>query len=716
MYENYSKLVDTAYNLHISGRFDDALALYKKLISLNPDDINVLNLYAQLNASIKNYDLALEIFNKLYERTNLDEILISTAKVYFFKGEYQDVIKTLKKLKENNADSVRLYAVTYQKTGNNERAIANYKALADNNAADFSDLYNLAYILDLSLNSEEAEKYALKAVGLNPEDTDINKLLAHLYQKKNDENNELIYLLNLSKLISDTEILYRIGVIYFHSGNDKSAVDYFNQILNIEPDNRRALLYIAIVYKNYDKKKSLEIFERIYRLDNNDESVLFNLSTISSAILDFENALNWALKYCDVCDDKSFGYNLAADSYMELYNYDKAEEYYKKSYDLNKDNDYTKIQLAYIYSFTDRTAEAYKMFDLVQDRAKAGDDLTIIKLRNKQIEDVREGFYSYNAKAPDNEFIERKARNMFYKLNVQEKYGINENLFVLYRSQFDTKKEDRFNQYLSCGWKNQDITDKKLLIYSMHGFGDLFMFSRYIYKVLEKTQNIILKVPKSCLDLYKYNFPYLKVLDNNIFIPDSEYDFATPYMTLLYPLNESLKDIPYSKGYLKVSDKKIEQMSKYDFLDTSKKKIGIFWQGNPSIFKNRSIKLKYLKPLFDIKNTQIYSFQISTVDIESDKLKPQLPLIDLSPYIKSFEDTAAFLKNIDILVTIDTSIANLAGALGIKTYLMLPYLTEWRWFYDTDRTPWYDSVKIFKQKTPGNWDEVVFRIKNEIEI
>ncbi len=716
MEDNYSKLADIAYNLHISGKFDDAAAIYKKLLSLNPEDINVLNLYAQLNVSLKNYDLALDIFDKVYEKTNSDAILINIAKIYFFKSDYEKVISELKKLKENNADSVKLYAITYQKAGNKERAIINYKALADNNAADFSDLYNLAYLSGLSGNKEDEEKYALEAYKHNPDDIDINKLLANIYQQKNDENNELKYLLNLSKTVKNTEILYRIGVIYSHLNNDGSAIDYFNQILNIEPNNTRALLYIGLIYKNHDKMKAVEIFEKLYNLDNNNENVLFNLATVSSDILDFEKALFWAKKYSAVCEDKALGYNLTADYYMELYKYDLAEEYYLKSYNINKNNDYTKIQLAYIYSFTNRNEEAYKMYNSVNDKSDIEEDLTLMKLRNKELEDVREGFYNWNAKLPTDKSVEKKAKAMFYKLNVKEKFGINENFFTAFRANIDTKVKERIGHYLSRAWKNQDITGKSLLIYSLHGYGDMFMFSRYIKTVYEKTSRIILQVPKSCYELYKFNFPNLKIIDGESTVPDDEYDYAVPYMTLIYCLNASLKNIPYSGGYLSVSDKRIKEISNMNYMNTNKKKIGIFWQGNPSVFKNRSIKLKYLKPLFDIENIQIYSFQISTVDSESDELKSQLPLIDLSSDIKSFEDTAAFLKNIDILVTIDTSIANLSGALGVKTFLMLPYLTEWRWFNDTDKTPWYDSVKIFKQKIPGDWAEVVSRIKNEIEI
>ena len=91
-------------------------------------------------------------------------------------------------------------------------------------------------------------------------------------------------------------------------------------------------------------------------------------------------------------------------------------------------------------------------------------------------------------------------------------------------------------------------------------------------------------------------------------------------------------------------------------------------------------------------------------------------MIDLSNYINDYLDTASLLKNIDILVTIDTSIAHLAGALGIKTFLLLPYDSEWRWFTDEEKTPWYDSIKIFKQKNTNDWKEVIQRVKDEIQL
>lgn len=716
MENSYSKSVDTAYNLHVAGKFQEAMFLYEKLLAVNPNDINVLNLYAQLNMSLKNYDKALEIFNKIYETVKLDSVLLNIAQIYFLKNDFENAINSLKSIKEHSEQSVRLFALSYLKLGNSERAIANYKALAENKLANFSDLYNLAFLYSSQNNIEEALKYALEAYSLQSDDVEINRFLAGLYDKLNDEKNQLKYLLNIEKIQPDIELLYGIGIIYSHLGDDSNAIKYFNEIQNIDPNNQKALLSIANIFKNHDIQKAISIYKRIYELNNKEENAVFNLNNLYFKILDFENALIWAKKYYEISEDKVLPLNMIADCLMELYRYDEAEKYYYESFLIDSKNVYTKLRLAYIYSYTDRVPKAFEMLNTLDAESRLEDDYVIVCLRDKKLEDVYEGYYAWYSKPPSAEKKEEKARKMFYKLNVNKEFGISEDLFALLKKSTNAESESMLSLYLEKAWKNQPIKDKKLLIYSAHGVGDLFMFSRYIFDVLKQTKNVILKVPSSCVSLYKYNFPNLKVYGSKDYIDDKEFDYASDTMLLVYSLRASLNSIPYSKGYLKVSEEAVKEKSNYDFMKTNKKKIGIFWQGNPSIYINRSIKLKYLQPLFDIENAAIYSFQLSGVDIESNKLKSQLPLIDLAPYIKSYEDTAAFLKNIDVLVTIDTSIANLAGALGVKTYLMLPCMPEWRWFYDTETTPWYDSVKIFKQKTPGAWEEVVARIKDELSV
>ena len=221
--------------------------------------------------------------------------------------------------------------------------------------------------------------------------------------------------------------------------------------------------------------------------------------------------------------------------------------------------------------------------------------------------------------------------------------------------------------------------------------------------------------PNSLIDIIKYNYKNIDILKRDDDIDENSYDYSTPEMGLIYNLNMDFFNIPHSDKYISVSKKLVNEKSKLKIFDNNKRKIGIFWQGNPTALRNRSVKLKYFEPLLKVKNCLFYSFQLSKVDFESNDLKKDLPIIDLSSYIKNYSDTAALLKNIDLLITIDSSIAHLAGAMGIKTYLMLPYDAEWRWFYDEDKTPWYNSIKIFKQQKSNDWVSVIKRIKLELE-
>ena len=127
---------------------------------------------------------------------------------------------------------------------------------------------------------------------------------------------------------------------------------------------------------------------------------------------------------------------------------------------------------------------------------------------------------------------------------------------------------------------------------------------------------------------------------------------------------------------------------------------------------NRTINIKCFAPLIQKENLQIYSLQVE------DTLKgcEQFPqMINLGKDFKNFSDTAKAIMAMDVVVTVDTSVAHLAGALGVKTLLLLPYASDWRWFSDNKTTPWYDSIKIFKQINSISWEEPINDIIAELE-
>ena len=263
---------------------------------------------------------------------------------------------------------------------------------------------------------------------------------------------------------------------------------------------------------------------------------------------------------------------------------------------------------------------------------------------------------------------------------------------------------------------NQPIDNKNIVVYSQHGAGDFLMSLRYLHIICEKANDVIVAGNKLMKRLTEYNFPNVRYVGMSDYIDVNSYDYATPELCMIYNLGMNFYNIPFSESYLKVDENIIKEKAEIiSNICSQKRKIGLYWQGNPMILKNRSVRLSNFIPLIENEKNKVFSFQISDVDKESDALKNQLKIFDLAPYISDYMDTAAFLKNMDVLITIDTSIAHLAGAIGIKTFLMLPYDTEWRWFEDTETTPWYDSVKIFKQGPNSSWSDVIERIIEYLE-
>jgi hypothetical protein len=144
--------------------------------------------------------------------------------------------------------------------------------------------------------------------------------------------------------------------------------------------------------------------------------------------------------------------------------------------------------------------------------------------------------------------------------------------------------------------------------------------------------------------------------------------------------------------------------------------VGLVWRGSPwrmrDRYGRRSMPLEELRPLAAVPNIRLYSLQYGEGRSELPQANPPFPAIDLAP---DLPNTCAVMEALDIIVAIDTGIAHLAGALGKRTFLMLPYDPCFRWMVDRDDTPWYRSVRLFRQSRPGDWSDVVAAVARALE-
>ena len=254
----------------------------------------------------------------------------------------------------------------------------------------------------------------------------------------------------------------------------------------------------------------------------------------------------------------------------------------------------------------------------------------------------------------------------------------------------------------------QALKGKKILICWEQGFGDTIQFCRYVSLVQTLGAKVLLVVPPSLV-------PLLKTLDgvDQVLGPDepiSDFDYYCPLMSLPLAFHTTLSTIPAPKAYLHVDESRsVFWAAKLP--QTGKKRVGIAWSGSTTN-KNRSLPLAELIDHLP-KHLDYVCLQKDVTDPERDILS-HADMVCFNQDIVDFGDTAALCGLMDLIISIDTSAAHLAGAMGKPTWVLLPHLPDWRWLLDRSDSPWYPSMRLYRQEEMGAWEPVLQRVAQDL--
>jgi len=279
------------------------------------------------------------------------------------------------------------------------------------------------------------------------------------------------------------------------------------------------------------------------------------------------------------------------------------------------------------------------------------------------------------------------------------------------------KKDDTKNDYPNYSqplWLGQDsIKGKKILIYSEQGLGDSIQFCRYLPMLKEyHPTDIIFQVEKYLVSLMSTLNNEIKIIEKGQLI--TQFDYYCPLLSLPLVFKTTIHNIPTKNQYLYVDDDK----NKYWINKLGKKikpRIGLVWSGS-IIHKNdhnRSILLEKLLPLMHVSfEWHAIQKEYRPNDLEILKAHPEIQ--QHQEELKDFSDTAALVEQMDLIISVDTSLAHLAGALGKEVWIMLPFMPDYRWMLDRSDTPWYPSATLFRQPIIDDWDSVISNMKESI--
>ena len=287
------------------------------------------------------------------------------------------------------------------------------------------------------------------------------------------------------------------------------------------------------------------------------------------------------------------------------------------------------------------------------------------------------------------------------------------NAFEFYEKRFVTEtkavKYPKFNKPLYDGKK--DISGKTLLVQAEQGYGDVFLFSRFFYELKNKNINIIAKVPNTTLDVIKRSFPFVQAISDEINLDEINFDYHIPMMNLAKAASINKNYLGKTENYLLANENKTKEF-KNKLFNNNKFKIGINFKGSLRGLQTRDIPLVELLPLTKIDNVQVYSLQFD----EPDETFKDTNIINLAPYIKTFDDTASLIQNLDLVVSVDNSAMNLSGAMGKKTFCLFNMIPEFRWFdLKGNNVKWYSLVKPYQCKKQSEWKPVIDKMIEDIK-
>ena len=464
---------------------------------------------------------------------------------------------------------------------------------------------------------------------------------------------------------------------YHQEGNLKEAKNIYEQILKHKPNHFDALQLLGILYGQINKKdKAIKLLELALQIKPDDAATLNNYGVILTEVNRTNDSYEVLDKATNIKPDYAEAYSNKGNTLKLLEKYDDAVKAYSKA-----------IQLKPNY------AEAYNNRGVIYKE---------LSQMNLALKDLKKAI---SLKPDYPEANSTMGVTLLLTGNFSKGW---EQYEWRWKDLSDPSVIRSFKQPLWDGKKS--LKGKSILLYSEQGLGDTIQFSRYILLIKALGAKVILETHKELLNI-------VGSIDSNITIilmgqTLPHFDFQCPLLSLPLKFGTGLKNIPSPNRYI-WADKRIVPKWKKKIGSQKKPLIGLAWEGNP-LHKNdynRSILLAELIPHLPKK----YEYIGLQKDIRESNLKTlkRSSMIDnLIDNNVSMDDTAAIIENLDIVISVDTSVAHLSASMGKPTWILLPFVPDWRWLLNRNDSPWYKSVKLFRQEKRGNW-ELVFKDLNK---
>ena len=559
-------------------------------------------------------------------------------------------------------------ALAHHQAGRLETAENIYRQIIANQPDNAQALHLLGVMAHQKGQLDIAVDLIKKAIALNPNQGEFHSNLSAVYHGLQQLDLAIAHARQATILAPEfAEGYLNLGVLLRDSGDPDGAIANYRTALRLQPDHVQAAKNMAATLKEQGKlDEAIGSYQQVISLGTQDPENYFNLGVTLQQQGRQEEAIAQYRRAIELRPDYADAYHNIGVALQQTGKAEGAIAYYLHAIELLPE---------YIDAYNNMGHAFYELRRI--DEA--------IGAYSKSLELDPENVEAHFA----------RSLTLLYANNFPAGFAEYE-----WRWHLPGKAMPAFRQPL---WKGEDLTGLTILLHAEQGLGDTIQFIRYVPLVAQRhPRAIVCACGPSLVRLFS-TIPgisqLISVVDGSV-----EFDLHAPLMSLPGILGTTVSTIPTQIPYLQTVENVTVQMP-----ETGNLKVGIVWAAGEwgenrlqSPQRLRSCGLNYFLELLEIPGIVLYSLQKGTRAVEAT----DTPICDLSPQLSDFADTASAIAQLDLVISVDTAVPHLAGALGKHVWMLLPFAPDWRWMQSGESTPWYSTMRLFRQASPGDWQGV----------
>lgn len=670
---NVRDLMQQAIACHQQGDFSQAQSLYQQILAQQPKHFDALHLLGVIAAQQQDPLKAEQLMAQALQlNAGHDFVWANRGNALRELKRWEEALDCFKQavtLNPNNAEAWNYLGDAQRALNQSQAAVESYQRAILLNPDDERALINLAILLRLLRRDLEALECFAQVISLNPQNADAFRERGNL-QLERQQHYQAIrdFDMAINLQAKDAHSMFNRGVAFAGVHRFDMALESYELAMALDTSNP---------YLFFNRGVALEQLGRHEEaLASYDEAVLrkvdfleayLNRGNILKALGRFEESVFALSKMIVMNPNYAEAYNNRANGLKKLGKIEQAIEDYNRAIEIKPD-----------------------YHEALNNRGNLRKDMGLFDL----------AMQDYNqALTLNTEYISCHW-NKSLLLILQGDYAQGWQLYE-WRLQ-EPSLRDKHYQLSFPGWRGEySLAGKTILVYAEQGYGDVIQFARYVMLLKEQGANVIFEVFQPLYDLMKSLPCEITLVSKGDPIP--QFDTYCPVMSLPYAMKTSVETIPAPIPYLFANPSKVEKWQN-SLGKREKMRVGFVWSGSTKHDNdaNRSIPLQDLQALLQL-------------DVEWHSLQKEYRIYDLSTILQypqlqqhqdelnDFDDTAALISCMDLIITVDTSVAHLAGALGKPLWILVPFSPDYRWLLEREDSPWYPNAKLVRQPSMGDW-------------